>query len=93
MYSGPRLPGLTLLVTAFLSENIYSTWHVSGRGAEWLTLNVSVSCRNGLLYTLNGQCPQPRWDAVQRDFQVAAESFNVLSSRKTIPGWGNRLLQ
>ena len=48
-------------------------------------------CRNGLLYTLNGQCREERWEQLKDDMEVAARSFHMLGSRTNIPGWGSRL--
>lgn len=48
-------------------------------------------CRNGLLYTLNGQCREERWEQLKDDMGVAARSFHMLGSRTNIPGWGSRL--
>lgn len=48
-------------------------------------------CRNGLLYTLNGQCREERWQALKADMEVAAQSFRILGSRTSIPGWGSKL--
>ena len=47
--------------------------------------------RNGLLYTLNGQCREERWQALRADMEIAAQSFHILGSRTSIPGWGSRL--
>ena len=53
--------------------------------------NVVALCRNGLLYTLNGQCREEQWQQLKNDMEVAAESFHMLGSRTDIPGWGSRL--
>ena len=49
-----------------------------------------LCCRNGMLYTLNGQCQDQRWPELQKDLTTAAESFRVFAPKRSIPGWGSQ---
>ncbi len=42
------------------------------------TKTLVISCREGLLYTFNSQCPEDRWLAEKEKLTVAAESFALL---------------
>lgn len=54
--------------------------------------NLSVySARNGLLYTLNAQCPEERWAADEAAFRRAADSFTILNSGVATAGFPDRL--
>ena len=49
------------------------------------------AARNGLLYTLNAQCPEERWAADEAGFRRAAESFTILNSGAATAGFPDRL--
>lgn len=49
------------------------------------------AARNGLLYTLNCQCPEGRWAQNEAAFRRAAESFTLLDSGAATAGFPDRL--
>ena len=57
-----------------------------------LALSATVySARNGLLYTLNAQCPEERWATDEAAFRRAADSFTILNSGVATAGFPDRL--
>ncbi len=49
------------------------------------------SARNGLLYTINCQCSELRWEQNQAAFRKAAETFTILNSGAATAGFPDRL--
>lgn len=49
------------------------------------------AARNGLLYTLNAQCPEEWWAADEAGFRRTAESFTILNSGAATAGFPDRL--
>lgn len=37
-----------------------------------------MTCRDGMLYTFNSQCPEDKWPAEKEKLEVAAKSFALL---------------
>ncbi|CAL5226947.1 g9831 [Coccomyxa viridis] len=74
------------------SGELYYTCEFTVQSPKFFRHNLSVyAVRNGLLYTLNGQCREERWEQLKDDMEVSARSFHILGSRTDIPGWGSRL--
>ncbi|CAL8464210.1 g3745 [Coccomyxa elongata] len=73
------------------SGQLYYTMEFTVRSPNFFRHNLSVyAARDGLLYTLNGQCQDVRWPDLQADMRVAAESFRVSAPKTSIPGWGTQ---
>ena len=62
-----------------------------GHQSRRWTPSQNAVCRNGQLYTFNGQCKDERWQDLKADMETAAKSFHILGSRTSLPGWGSRL--
>ena len=56
------------------------------------TQHIAVyAARNGLLYTLNCQCAEERWEANAAAFRKAADSFTILNEGAAAQGYPDRL--
>lgn len=62
----------------FCSESLYP--------ALCLNFGPLLRCRNGLLYTLNAQVANDKWEDIQAQYRHAAESFRVLEVGSSSPG-------
>ncbi|KAK9918065.1 hypothetical protein WJX75_000898 [Coccomyxa subellipsoidea] len=70
---------------------LYYTQEFTVQTPNFFRHDLSVyAARNGLLYTLNGQCQDQRWPELQKDLTTAAESFRVFAPKRSIPGWGSQ---
>lgn len=60
--------------------------------AKWRRHNLSTySARNGLLYTINCQCPAARWAQDEAAFRTAAASFEILDLGAGAQGFPDRI--
>jgi hypothetical protein len=50
----------------------------------------TLLARNGLLYTLNGQCKEGQWRELEGDLRTAAQSFCVFEQKASVLGWGTQ---